>query len=121
MEKVYVPKSYHEKEMQRALIQYRNPDNYDLVVEALRVAHRTDLIGFDEKCLVRPRKFAKEKQESGKKSGFGNKNRGQNQRNGKSGVKQNGKFASKNAGKPERAAGKANKKKKSIRNVHKKK
>jgi len=51
MKKVYVPKNPHEKEMQRALIQYRNPDNYDLVMEALHVAHRTDLIGFGEKCL----------------------------------------------------------------------
>jgi hypothetical protein len=48
--------------MQRALIQYRNPKNYDLVVEALRKADRMDLIGFDKKCLVRPRQFAKEKQ-----------------------------------------------------------
>ena len=120
MEKVYVPKSHHEKEMQRALIQYRNPDNYDLVVEALKVAHRTDLIGFDEKCLVRPRKFAKEKQESGKKSGYG-KSRGQNAKGKKTTTKQDGKFAGKGNGKPEKAADRPNKKKKSIRNVHKKK
>jgi hypothetical protein len=44
--------------MQRALIQYRNPKNYELVVEALKLAHREDLIGFDKKCLVRPRKLA---------------------------------------------------------------
>ena len=56
MEKVYVPVTPHEKAMQRALIQYRNPKNYELVVEALTLAHRTDLIGFDKKCLVRPRK-----------------------------------------------------------------
>ena len=43
--------------MQRALIQYRNPKNYELVEEALRLAHREDLIGFDKKCLIRPRKF----------------------------------------------------------------
>lgn len=55
LEPVYVPKSPHEKAMQRALIQYRNPDNYDLVAEALRIAHRTDLIGFDKKCLIKPR------------------------------------------------------------------
>ncbi len=58
MEKVYVPRNPHEKAMQRALIQYRDPKNYDLVVEALRKAGRTDLIGFDKKCLVRPRKPA---------------------------------------------------------------
>lgn len=57
MEKVYVPKSPHEKAMQRALIQYRNPKNYELVEEALRLAHREDLIGFDKKCLIRPRRF----------------------------------------------------------------
>jgi uncharacterized radical SAM protein YgiQ len=62
MKEVYVPKSPHEKAMQRALIQYRNPKNYELVVEALRKAGRTDLIGFDKKCLVRPRQMAKEKQ-----------------------------------------------------------
>jgi uncharacterized radical SAM protein YgiQ len=55
MEPVYVPINPHEKAMQRALIQYRDPKNYDLVVEALRIAGRTDLIGFDKKCLVPPR------------------------------------------------------------------
>lgn len=56
MEPVYVPVNPHEKAMQRALIQYRNPKNYDLVREALIKAGRTDLIGFDKKCLIRPRK-----------------------------------------------------------------
>ena len=55
MEKVYVPTNPHEKAMQRALIQYRNPKNYDLVMEALKLAGRTDLIGFDKKCLIRPK------------------------------------------------------------------
>lgn len=55
MEAVYVPKSPHEKAMQRALIQYRNPKNYELVVEALTLAKRTDLIGFDKKCLIHPK------------------------------------------------------------------
>ncbi len=55
MEKVYVPKSAHEKAMQRALIQYRKPQNYNLVHEALVKAGRTDLIGFGKKCLVKPR------------------------------------------------------------------
>lgn len=59
MEKVYVPVNPHEKAMQRALIQYRNPKNYDLVYEALTKADRTDLIGFDKKCLIRPRKMVK--------------------------------------------------------------
>lgn len=56
MKPVYVPTNPHEKAMQRALIQYRNPKNYDLGEEALRKAGRTDLIGFDKKCLIRPRK-----------------------------------------------------------------
>ena len=57
MEEVYVPHNPHEKAMQRALIQYRNPKNYDLVKEALIKAGRTDLIGFDKKCLIRPREM----------------------------------------------------------------
>ena len=54
MEPAYCPTNPHEKAMQRALIQYRNPKNYDLVVEALHRAHREDLIGYGPKCLVRP-------------------------------------------------------------------
>ena len=53
MEKVYVPTDPHEKAMQRALIQYRNPKNYFLVKEALIKAHREDLIGSGPKCLIR--------------------------------------------------------------------
>ena len=56
MESVYVPTNPHEKAMQRALIQYRNPKNYALVHEALVAAGREDLIGFDSKCLIRPRR-----------------------------------------------------------------
>lgn len=55
MEKVYVPVNPHEKAMQRALIQYRNPKNYDLVMEALKKAGRMDLVGYDRHCLIRPR------------------------------------------------------------------
>lgn len=58
MEKVYIPKSAHEKAMQRALIQYRKPQNYRLVYEALAKAGRLDLVGFDKKCLIRPRQGA---------------------------------------------------------------
>ncbi len=58
MEKVYVCKNPHEKAMQRALIQYRSPDNYEIVKEALIKAGREDLIGFDKKCLIPPRKIA---------------------------------------------------------------
>ena len=65
MSKVYVVKNPHEKAMQRALIQYKNPENYDLVKEALIKAHREDLIGFDKRCLIPPRKLA---QKAGKRS-----------------------------------------------------
>ena len=58
MEPVYVPRDPHEKAMQRALIQYRDPANYDLVKEALIRAGREDLIGFGEKCLIPPRKIS---------------------------------------------------------------
>lgn len=61
MKKIYVPRSRHEKEMQRALIQYKRPENYELVKEALCRAGRQDLIGFGEKCLIPPRKFKKKK------------------------------------------------------------
>ena len=54
MKKVYVPTNPHEKAMQRALIQYRNPKNYALVHEALTKAGRTDLIGYDKRCLIKP-------------------------------------------------------------------
>ena len=53
MDKVFVPTDPHEKAMQRALIQYRNPKNYYLVREALIKAHREDLIGSGPKCLIR--------------------------------------------------------------------
>lgn len=56
MEPVYVPKSPHEKAMQRALIQYQNPKNYKLVHEALILAGREDLIGSGPKCLIRERR-----------------------------------------------------------------
>lgn len=59
MKPVYVCKNPHEKAMQRALIQYRNPKNYDLVYEALHTAKREDLIGFDKHCLIRPKKVVK--------------------------------------------------------------
>ncbi len=68
-ESVYVPKNPHEKEMQRALIQYRDPKNYDLIKEALELAGRTDLIGFEPKCLIRPRKLSQEKMQAGKMQG----------------------------------------------------
>ena len=65
MQKVYVAVNPHEKAMQRALIQYRDPKNYALVKEALLRAGRKDLIGFGEKCLIRPEKG---EDKSGRKS-----------------------------------------------------
>ena len=54
MKPVYVARDPHEKAMQRALIQYRKPENYKLVREALIAAGRRDLIGYDKHCLIRP-------------------------------------------------------------------
>ena len=109
MQKVYVPKSPHEKAMQRALIQYRNPELYDLVIEALHKAGRSDLIGFGPKCLVRPRQMR----------GSGNdKKAGRNEpKKGSKGS--NGQKRQNNSEYRGRVEGKN--KKKSIRNVHSKK
>lgn len=93
MKEVYVPRSPHEKAMQRALIQYRNPKNHELVVEALKRAGREDLIGFGRNCLVRPRLLASEKhdrknrfdEDSGKNSGY----KGIENSKAKSGAKHN--------------------------------
>lgn len=58
---VHIPNTFEEKMMQRALLQYSRPENYHWVEQALRLAHRTDLIGFGPKCLIRPRQLAHEK------------------------------------------------------------
>lgn len=55
MKRVYVPRDPKEKAMQRALLQYRRKENYELVYEALIKVGRKDLIGFGKKCLIRPR------------------------------------------------------------------
>ncbi|GMQ63641.1 YgiQ family radical SAM protein [Vallitalea maricola] len=94
MEKVFVPKSPHEKAMQRALIQYRNPKNYRIVQEALILTGREDLIGYDKDCLIRPK---------GSNGNYNNKNTYGNTK----------KKSNKNDEKK--------KKRKTIRNVHKKK
>ena len=80
MEPVYVPKNPHEKAMQRALIQYRLPENYDLVKEALLKAGRKDLIGFDEKCLIPPRKMRYEDRKNERRNA-GRKTDGKNREN----------------------------------------
>ena len=90
MKPVYVPRSPHEKTMQRALIQYRDPKLRSLVYEALEKAGRTDLIGYGPKCLIRP--------ESGQTN-----------------------HTAKNGGRKNIACGREKRKKKTIRNVHRKK
>ena len=75
MEEVYVAKDPHEKAMQRALIQYKRPENYDLVKEALMKAGREDLIGFGEECLIPPRKIKSKNNKNKKTSNERTKNR----------------------------------------------
>lgn len=109
MEKVYVPVNPHEKNMQRALIQYRRPENRKLVEEALVRAGRQDLIGFGPKCLIRPydgRRTQKAENLKTQKGHIGN-----NGKNGRGNQNQqsNGRQQKQHMGK-----------KKTIRNVHKK-
>ncbi len=54
MQKVYVPKSGKEKAIQRALLQFRKPENYRLIYDALIKAGRKDLIGYSPRCLIKP-------------------------------------------------------------------
>lgn len=104
--RVYVCKNPHEKAMQRALIQYRNPKNYDLVREALKLAGREDLIGFDKKCLIRPRKLSGETCQKTPKSQKG---------------KGTDKYTKKCNNRSNRKESDRHTKKKTIRNTHKKK
>ena len=62
-EPVYIPKDPHEKEIQRALMQYKNPANRKLVLEGLMRADRMDLVGYGPKCLLRPEKGQGERKE----------------------------------------------------------
>lgn len=106
MKRVYVCKNPHEKAMQRALIQYRNPKNYDLVQEALKLAGREDLIGFDKRCLIKPRRRAEE--------GFRQMPKSQN-------TKGTDNFSKKCNNMNKRKETVKRTKKKTIRNTHKKK
>ena len=73
MAPIYVADTFHEKAMQRALIQYRDPKNYKLVKEALLLCGREDLIGFDRKhCLIPPREMKPADETRGRSHGFGN-------------------------------------------------
>lgn len=106
MKPVYVPKSPREKAMQRALIQYRDPKLYDLVEEALKKAGRTDLIGYGQKCLIRPRK-GRAYESAKNRTGSADRRTGKAKGHTESGVhRKNGNTV--------------RKKKKTIRNIHKK-
>lgn len=98
-EPVYVCRNPHEKAMQRALIQYRNPGSYELIEEALHKAGREDLIGYGKNCLIRPGDKDKNKT---KEKTIGIKKKTANIKN-----------------KTEKKLKAANRKKKTIRNVHK--
>lgn len=107
MRQVYVPRTPHEKAMQRALIQYRNPKNYDLVVEALTLANRTDLIGFEKHCLIRPKYNGKNgygnrsesKHTGGNKHGSEHSTKGNANKRGKANKHSSERNTSKNTGK----------------------
>lgn len=110
-QEVYVCRNPHEKAMQRALIQYRNPNNYGLVREALIKGGREDLIGFGKNCLIRPRRAEQIKNST---------------RNPTKNSARNEHAKSKTAARPKAAfhdntGMKKQKTKKTIRNVHKKK
>ena len=78
MEEVYIPRSKEEKAMQRALLQFKNPKNYNIVYDALVKAGREDLIGNGPKCLIRDKNsFGKGNNHSNHK-GSGRKNKNEN-------------------------------------------
>ena len=108
MKPVYVPKNPHEKAMQRALIQYRNPQNYDIVLEALKKAGRMDLVGYDNHCLLRPKRH-------------GGKNQGTSYSKSRAPERGNDSGHRNTSGSGNASGGKRPYKKKAIRNVHKKK
>ena len=108
MKKVYVPRSQREKDMQRALLQYRDPKNRELVLKTLRQLGRDDLIGFDQRCLVKPREIRQEasKKRKHKQASTNNHNnhKASEKKSGKShrNSKKNGHaHASHNTGKPQ--------------------
>ena len=108
MKPVYVPKNPHEKAMQRALIQYRNPQNYDIVLEALKKAGRMDLVGYDKHCLLRPKRH-------------GGKNQGTSYSKSRAPERGNDSGHRNTSGSGNASGGKRPYNKKAIRNVHIKK
>lgn len=120
MNQVYVPKNPREKAKQRALMQFQRPENYELVYEALKEAGRMDLVGFESHCLIRPRGIGKAKKTAKGETRLNKKNKG------KSSVKAGGKYESNSSVKINNKTAKVRQendrtKKKTIRNVHKKK
>lgn len=75
MQPVYVAKNFHDKAMQRALLQWKRPDKRKLVIEALKEAGREDLIGFGPGCLVRPDRGGRPSGKGPKTEGEGKKPR----------------------------------------------
>ncbi len=116
MKPVYVPKNPHEKAMQRALIQYRNPKLYDLAEEALKKAGREDLIGYGLQCLLRPRRAGKSA--AGGTSAF---DAGQSERGGRRLESAGQRSAPGTRSSERKQAGTPKRKKKTIRNIHRKK
>ena len=123
MASVYVPKNPHEKEMQRALIQYRNPSNRALVREALLKAGREDLIGYGPKCLLRPDQARGDghatRRDDNRHAEVRASGRGQGASAGRTADRNNTQSRSQNQGQTQER--RPAQKKKTIRNVHRKK
>ena len=89
LNEVYVPRSPEEKRMQRALLQYKDPKNADLVRKALKIAHREDLIGNSKNCLIAPsykervEKARQNTKQNNRKNNVRQNNKNQNRRNTK--------------------------------------
>lgn len=123
MAAVYVPKDPHEKEMQRALIQYRNPANRVLVREALLKAGREDLIGYGPKCLLRPDQARGDghaaHRDDNRRVEKRSAGRGRGASSGRTADRNNTQSRSQNQGQTQER--RPTQKKKTIRNVHRKK
>ena len=108
LKEVYVPRTFEEKQMQRALLQFTKKENYTLVLRALRLAHREDLIGYGKNCLIRPPKSLAEREraqnrqnakQNGKKQADLRKNTKQNNKNSANrGGAKNGKNSGRKSG-----------------------
>ncbi len=79
MNSVYVAKDYKEKQMQRALLQFRDPKNYNLILNALTKAKRLDLVGFGPECLIKPIKGENKNGNNLKRKNSISKNKGKSQ------------------------------------------